>query len=191
MAKHALDWIGRFEAIGALLSETPFDSARLDYDREVDCLYVVFDQSLPETDSETVIVHYHDDKAVGLTILDASRRATKPGGKDPDAGDKMETRIDSLVNSLGGADVYSMASGYGLRRRGGRRAVAHLFPQEHKVIIATSQRIASEAHLQGWDQIRANGWYGAEDSVRWLVPNGSSEKIGIGRQVLARLLLVS
>src|SRR5207302_6138316 len=139
------------EAIGALLAETPFDAARLDYDREVDCLYVVFDQSRPETDGEMldngVIVHYRDDKPVGLTILDASRRPTTPGGKAPDADEKMEPRIDSLVNSLGGADVYTISSGYGLRRRGGRRAVAHLFPQEHKVIIATSQRIASEAQL--------------------------------------------
>jgi len=52
----------------------------LDYDAEVDLLYVHFEEKPTSTHSEMgeegIILDYHDDQLVGLTILDASQRQT-------------------------------------------------------------------------------------------------------------------
>jgi uncharacterized protein YuzE len=51
----------------------------LDYDVEVDVLYVHFEQQPASTHSEMteqgVILDYRDDQLVGLTVLEASQRA--------------------------------------------------------------------------------------------------------------------
>ena len=51
----------------------------LDYDNEVDVLYVHFEESPSSNHSDMtddgIILDYHDDHLVGLTILDASLRA--------------------------------------------------------------------------------------------------------------------
>jgi uncharacterized protein YuzE len=50
----------------------------LDYDDEVDVLYVHFEEKPSSTHSEMsdlgIILDYRDDTLVGLTILDASQR---------------------------------------------------------------------------------------------------------------------
>lgn len=50
----------------------------VDYDREVDCLYLSFQGHQKATDSEMldngIIVRYKGQKIVGLTVLDASTR---------------------------------------------------------------------------------------------------------------------
>lgn len=50
----------------------------LDYDAEVDVLYVHFTEKPSSTHSEMtdagIILDYHDDELVGLTVLDASQR---------------------------------------------------------------------------------------------------------------------
>lgn len=50
----------------------------LDYDREVDVLYVHFEEQPASTHSEMtdegILLDYRDDTLVGLTILDASER---------------------------------------------------------------------------------------------------------------------
>ncbi len=54
------------------------EKAWLDYDREVDCLYISFEKPQGATDSEMldngIIVSYRGDGIVGLTVLDASQR---------------------------------------------------------------------------------------------------------------------
>jgi uncharacterized protein YuzE len=51
----------------------------LDYDAEVDALYVHFEEQPASTHSEMteqgVILDYRDDQLVGLTVLEASQRA--------------------------------------------------------------------------------------------------------------------
>jgi len=50
----------------------------IDYDEEVDMLYISFDRPQNASDSQMlengVVLRYKDDKIVGITILDASAR---------------------------------------------------------------------------------------------------------------------
>jgi uncharacterized protein YuzE len=50
----------------------------VDYDRDADVLYISFQRPQEATDSmlteDGVVLRYHDEKLVGITILDASTR---------------------------------------------------------------------------------------------------------------------
>ena len=50
----------------------------VDYDKEVDVLYISFRRPQRATDSEMleegILLRYKDDELVGITILDASKR---------------------------------------------------------------------------------------------------------------------
>jgi uncharacterized protein YuzE len=60
------------------IRETPQQTIRLSYDAEADVLYVSFGDPLPATESELtdedIIVRYREGRAIGYTILHASRR---------------------------------------------------------------------------------------------------------------------
>lgn len=68
----------QLEALAAQLSRLPFHRIWVDYDVEVDCLYLSFRKPQQATDSEELdngmIAHYRDDEVVGVTILNASKR---------------------------------------------------------------------------------------------------------------------
>ena len=54
------------------------DRMLIDYDREVDILYISFKRPQKATDSEMlksgILIRYRGDQIVGLTILEASQR---------------------------------------------------------------------------------------------------------------------
>ncbi len=56
----------------------PTDSAKLDYDREADVLYISLGRPQEATESEMlencVLVRFRGDQLVGVTILEASKR---------------------------------------------------------------------------------------------------------------------
>lgn len=60
------------------LIKLPAKKFWLDYDDESDVLYVHFTEKPASTHSEMsdegIILDYHDDELVGLTVLDASQR---------------------------------------------------------------------------------------------------------------------
>lgn len=64
------------EALARDIARLPFHRIWVDYDAEVDCLYLSFRWPPEINDSEDldngVIVDYHDDEVVGFTILNAS-----------------------------------------------------------------------------------------------------------------------
>ncbi len=70
--------LDQLEALGAAIARLTVPLVRVDYDAEVDCLYLSFRWPQETTDSEGLengmIVDYHGDEVVGVTILDASTR---------------------------------------------------------------------------------------------------------------------
>ncbi len=70
--------IEQIEKLAVQLTKLPCDRMIVDYDREVDCLYLTFEKPQEATDSEMlddwIIVRYRGDKIVGMTVLDASQR---------------------------------------------------------------------------------------------------------------------
>ena len=68
-----------YAAIPHLLS-LPADRMWIDYDREVDVLYISFQRPQKATDTESldeegVLLRYRGKTLVGITVLDASKRA--------------------------------------------------------------------------------------------------------------------
>ena len=65
-----------FEVISHII-KLPESKICIDYDREVDVLYISFKRPQRATDSEMlkngVLLRYKDDELVGITILDASK----------------------------------------------------------------------------------------------------------------------
>jgi len=71
------------ETLSEILSIVPHilklseDRILIDYDREVDVLYISFKKPQEVTDSEMldngVLLRYREDELVGITILEASR----------------------------------------------------------------------------------------------------------------------
>ena len=64
------------------LINLPTGRAWIDYDREADVLYVSFRRPQKATDSELVetegiLLRYKGEELVGLTVLDASKRANR------------------------------------------------------------------------------------------------------------------
>ncbi len=61
-----------------LLLHFPSTKFWVDYDREADVLYISFDRPQNATDSEMtddgILLRYHEERLVGMTILDASTR---------------------------------------------------------------------------------------------------------------------
>lgn len=61
------------------LLKMPSNRIWVDYDEEVDVLYISFRKPQQANDSimeeDDIIYHYHDDKLVGLTILHAKEKA--------------------------------------------------------------------------------------------------------------------
>jgi len=68
------------EAVPSLL-RLPIQEYYVDYDREADVLYISFQRPQKATDTrvegEGVLVRYRGRKAVGVTILNASRRGRR------------------------------------------------------------------------------------------------------------------
>ncbi len=72
------------EVIAEIFKATPhllkFPTTKMwiDYDQEGDVLYISFKRPQKATDSEMlengILLRYRDDRLVGMTILDASRR---------------------------------------------------------------------------------------------------------------------
>ena len=75
----ALTDIQDFLRLVPTVASAPEAAVWLSYDAEADCLYVNFRKPSYATDSEMteddVIVRYHDDEVIGLTVLHASKRA--------------------------------------------------------------------------------------------------------------------
>lgn len=75
LSKEALNEV--FQATSHIL-RFPVTKMWIDYDKEVDVLYISFRRPQRATDSEVlengVILRYRDDELVGLTMLDASKR---------------------------------------------------------------------------------------------------------------------
>ena len=65
-----------FEVISHII-KLPENKIWIDYDREVDVLYIGFKRPQRATDSEMlkngVLLRYKDDELVGITILEASK----------------------------------------------------------------------------------------------------------------------
>ncbi len=63
-----------------LLLDFPTQRFWVDYDQEADVLYISFDRPQNATDSEMtedgVLLRYHEEQLVGVTILDASTRSS-------------------------------------------------------------------------------------------------------------------
>ena len=61
-----------------LVEETPGGNVWLTYDKEADVLYINFEKPSHATDSEltddNVIVRFEDERVIGCTVLDASKR---------------------------------------------------------------------------------------------------------------------
>ena len=62
-----------------LLLKFPMEHFSVDYDREADVLYISFRRPQKATDTrvtdEGLLLRYHGEELVGITILDASSRA--------------------------------------------------------------------------------------------------------------------
>lgn len=75
----ALTDIQDFLRLVPTVASSPEGAVWLSYDAEADCLYINFRKPSYATDSEMtdedVIVRYHDDEVIGLTVLHASKRA--------------------------------------------------------------------------------------------------------------------
>lgn len=60
------------------LLKFPTTKMLIDYDNQADVLYISFDRPQKATDSDMskdgILYRYRDDKLVGLTILEASKR---------------------------------------------------------------------------------------------------------------------
>lgn len=70
--------------LAPLLAQLPFSKVWSDYDKEADVLYLSFRRPVDARDAEDfigdgVIVHTDGDAIVGVTILDASTRASIAG----------------------------------------------------------------------------------------------------------------
>jgi uncharacterized protein YuzE len=65
-----------------LLLKFPMEHFSVDYDREADVLYISFRRPQKATDTrvtaEGLLLRYHDEELVGITILEASSRAEEP-----------------------------------------------------------------------------------------------------------------
>ncbi len=63
-----------------LLLDFPTQRFWVDYDQEADVLYISFARPQNATDSEMtedgVLLRYHEEQLVGVTILDASTRSS-------------------------------------------------------------------------------------------------------------------
>lgn len=81
MAKEALDQSSLTELFKATphLLRLPKNKLWVDYDKEVDVLYLSFERPQKATDSEMleegVLLRYKGDKLVGVTIMEASKRS--------------------------------------------------------------------------------------------------------------------
>lgn len=66
-----------FEATPHLV-KLPSRKVHLDYDEEADVLYISFDRPQHATDSEMldqgILLRYRDEKLVGITVFEASKR---------------------------------------------------------------------------------------------------------------------
>ena len=80
MAREALDQSLLTEVFMATphLLRFPKEKVWVDYDKEADVLYLSFERPQKATDSEMldngVLLRYKDDKLVGMTIMEASKR---------------------------------------------------------------------------------------------------------------------
>lgn len=87
MAEEALsnETLHQLEGLAAQLARFPYHRIRVDYDAEVDCLYLSFRWPQQTTDSEEledgIIVDYRDAEIVGVTVLNASKRKPRQGKK--------------------------------------------------------------------------------------------------------------
>ena len=65
-----------------LLLRFPMGKFQVDYDREADVLYISFRRPQQATDSrmtdDGILLRYHGEDLVGITVLDASTRVQEP-----------------------------------------------------------------------------------------------------------------
>ena len=77
-ASMALKDLTEYLSMAPKANQFPNSSLKSSYDEEADVLYIRFDPSIPVTDSELtdedIILRYHGDDLVGMTILHASQR---------------------------------------------------------------------------------------------------------------------
>ncbi|MSQ14933.1 MAG: DUF2283 domain-containing protein [Dehalococcoidia bacterium] len=76
--KLTTELIEQVKELAVQLTKLPCARLVVDYDREVDCLYLNFDRPQEATDNEMldngIIVGYKGQKKTGVTVLDASTR---------------------------------------------------------------------------------------------------------------------
>ena len=74
-----------------------------------------------------------------------------------------------------------------LSNRGSTVAYVLFQPRMHRLRIATAQAMAVKAGIESWNDVVANGWFKADDSVRFFVPDGDEKAYRYAAGVLAKL----
>jgi uncharacterized protein YuzE len=80
MAKQSLtpSAVKTIASLGPLLVGFPYSRLWMDYDQEVDVLYITFRRPPRATESEMlddgILLTYSDDELVGITVFEASKR---------------------------------------------------------------------------------------------------------------------
>lgn len=129
-------------------------------------------------------------KVLGLRTIERGTDKSKEDGLIYDRVSKIRELVEEEVGQEPEILRTSKERRYKfLSNRGSTVAYMLFQPRMHRLRITTAKGMAVKAGIEGWSEndVAANGWFKADDSVRFYFPDGDEGAYSNAAEVLAKL----